>query len=153
MTKVTLARKSDIKEIACLIRENISDVCLWPDISLHSWIGWFVDCKLIVIGITDGKIKTLMMGRPILVVLWATQNPYYHDFFGDKWYMDCVINPCSIGMTIRDLMIKVLGGTKEKLAYSRQHGSIRKVHIYPLDKVLRYYATKSPTSSLPAGTT
>lgn len=140
--KVTLATEEDVSEIVRLICAHIDEIN-WPETSLRFWVRWFIDSKLCVVGIYGGKIITLMMGRPVLNIQLASTDHFYHDFCGDTWFVDCVINPCSLVDTLKAYMIKVLGGTKEKLAYTRRHGKIVKLHIYPLDKVLNYYATKS----------
>lgn len=148
MHKVTLAQKHDLPEMASFVRLKYKLASKWPEDLLRGWLGWYVSNRIAVISreIIEsgsrqiiGHIQSLLLGRPIENVDYVFHDTYYIDWTGSTFFIDLVImDDNRLGAFMKEVMVKSVG-MKDYLAFTRDHGKMRRVRKYPIEKILRYY--------------
>jgi len=142
-TKVTLAKESDKDDICRLIKDKYAVCKDWNIRRLEPWVSWFIKSNLCVIGYStkDCKITSLIMGRPVAsdFIQLGYIPAYYYYLEGDCFFVDLIINPCSMVPAMTEIYAKRLGW-KDYLAFQREGD---RVHIYHTKKILRYYEPRA----------
>lgn len=149
MIKVTLANQDDNTEIRHFMRMKYRLCKDWEDNFFKAWLTWYIAQGLCVIGrdiiVANnrnifGHIEALLMGRPIKEIQDVFQDTYALDYNGDTFFVDIYISPSTTLLPTLTAMMIASVGIKKYLAFTRDHGTMRKVKKYQLTKLLHYYA-------------
>lgn len=147
--KVTLAQEKDVPEICHFFRLEYALCKNWPDKVLSPWITWYCQSGFCSIGREvvlgqgieiAGHIKSLLLGRPVEDYYRAKEETFYQERDGNCFFVDTILTKhlCTVRL-MTDLLIASVG-TKEYIAFTRDHGKMEKLKVYNLEKFLRYYA-------------
>lgn len=156
-SKVTLASQADAAEIVHFLMIDYPAAKAWTFKEIEPRVRWFIDMGFCTIAreeiykpftVISGHIQALLLGRPTRSAFDSYQSPFLFDPKGRIFYVDicCTRHPFLIYYLAQMMIMSV--GMKESLAFSKEKGNIKKVHILPLQRLLNLYAPMSRAATV-----
>lgn len=142
--KVTLATEKDALFVMNFLLRNYIYLRKWPIGMLLSWINWYCLAGFCTISEREDNsvIVGLLMGRPMLNTDKVFVSPWDWSMDGDIFFIDtiCTSHSGCIPFLAQKMIESV--GMKNKIAFTRDHGNMKTIHVWPTLKFVNKYASR-----------